>query len=85
MEWVISGLLALIVFLLFSILRWIETISVDLSVIRARAGEIQQNEMGDVIKYLDELKEDARDISQMLSRGKAIVTTKPMWGDDRGT
>ena len=85
MEWVIAGLLALVVFLLLSMLRWIESIAADLTVIRFRLGDIQQNGIGDALKHLDGLKEDARDISQMLSRGKVIVTTKPMWGDDRGT
>lgn len=83
MEWVIAGLLAMIVFLLLSMLRWIESIAADLTVIRFRLGDIQQNGMGDALKYLDGMREDARDISQMLKRGRAIVTTKPMYGDDR--
>lgn len=83
MEWVISGLLALIVFLLLSMLRWIESIAADLKAIRFSIGDIQQNGIGDALKYLDGMKEDTRDISQMLYRGKAIVTTKPMYGNDR--
>ncbi len=84
MDWIIVGLLAFIVLLLIFILKWIRFISDSLLSINGYARDIQFG-VSDVLKHLDPLREDARDISQMLSRGKAIVTTKPMWDDDRSS
>lgn len=84
MDWLIVGLLAFIVFLLILIFKYIRFISDNLLGINGYARDIQFG-VSDVLNHLDSLREDARDISQMLSRGKAIVTTKPMWDDNRSS